>query len=65
MFTALALSREAQNRTGLAIRNVVRQLRLLRAATVAINGTEQTFPAAVPEQQQALLEAITNPKPRH
>lgn len=44
VFTALALSREAQNRTGLAIRNLIRQLRPLRSATIAINGTEQTFP---------------------
>src|SRR4029079_15803665 len=39
VFTALAVSREPQNRSGLAIRNIVRQLRPLRSATVAINGT--------------------------
>lgn len=44
VFTALAVSREVQNRTGLAIRNIVRQLRPLRSATIAINGAEQTFP---------------------
>jgi hypothetical protein len=48
VFTALAVSREVQNRSGLAIRNVVRQLRPLRSATVAINGTLQTFPPAIP-----------------
>ena len=53
VFTALAVSREFQNRTGLAIRNVVRQLRPLRSATVAINGAEQTFPPAVPADKQA------------
>jgi hypothetical protein len=42
VFTALALAREAQNRTGLAIRNLVRQLRPLRSATIAINGAVQT-----------------------
>lgn len=42
VFTALAVSREAQNRTGLAIGNLVRQLRPLRSATIAINGTQQT-----------------------
>ena len=43
VFTALALSREIQSRTGLAIRNVIRQLRPLRSATIAINGSQQTF----------------------
>lgn len=65
VFTALAVSREVQNRTGLAIRNVVRQLRPLRSATVAINGGEQTFPPAVPADQQTLLDALTNPKVTH
>ncbi|MDK3258973.1 IS1634 family transposase, partial [Blastococcus capsensis] len=42
VFTALAVAREVQNRTGLAIGNVIRQLRPLRSATVAINGATQT-----------------------
>ena len=50
VFTALAVSREVQNRTGLAIRNVIRQLRPLRSATIAINGTEQTFAARHPRR---------------
>jgi hypothetical protein len=58
VFTALAVSREVQNRTGLAIRNVIRQLRPLRSATIAINGTRQTFAPAVPDQQQAILDAL-------
>ena len=61
VFTALALSREVQNRTGLAIRNVIRQLRPLRSATIAINGTQQTFPAVIPQQQQAILDALRSP----
>ncbi len=65
VFTALAVSREVQNRTGLSIRNVIRQLRPLRSATVAINGAQQTFPPAVPADQQAILDAITNPKVTH
>jgi hypothetical protein len=59
VFTALAVSREAQNRTGLAIRNIVRQLRPLRAATIAINGTQQTFPPAIPTEKQQILDALT------
>ena len=58
VFTALAVSREVQNRTGLAIRNVVRQLRPLRSATLAINASAQTFPPHIPTDKQAILEAI-------
>jgi hypothetical protein len=59
VFTALAVSREVQNRTGLAIRNVIRQLRPLRSATIAINGVEQTFPPAIPSEKQQILNALT------
>ena len=65
VFAALAVSREVQNRTDLAIRNVIRQLRPLRSATVAINGAQQTFTPAVPADQQAILDALTNPKVTH
>ena len=58
VFTALAVSREVQARTGLAIRNVVRQLRPLRSATIAINGAEQTFPPAIPAEKQVILDAL-------
>ena len=61
VFTALAVSREVQNRTGLAIRNVIRQLRPLRSATIAINGTQQTFPPIIPEPQQTILDALRSP----
>jgi hypothetical protein len=65
VFTALAVSRELQNRTGLALRNVVRQLRPLRSATIAINGTQQTFPPQIPADKQAILDAVTRPTLRH
>jgi len=58
VFTALAISREVQARTGLAIRNVIKQLRPLRSATIAINGTKQTFAPAISGDKQAILEAI-------
>lgn len=60
VFTALAVAREVQHRTGLSIRNVVRQLRPLRSATIAINGTSQAFPPIVPPDQQAILDALTS-----
>ncbi|WP_430298174.1 IS1634 family transposase, partial [Sinomonas sp. B1-1] len=65
VFTALAVSRAVQARTGLAIANVVKQLRPLRSATIAINGTAQTFAPDVPAQQQAILDAIHRPKLTH
>jgi len=65
VFTALAVSRETQQRTGLAIRNVTRQLRPLRSATILSNGAQQTIPPAVPDQQQALLDQITAHNLRH
>ena len=52
VFTALAVAREIQARTGLSIRQVVRQLRPLRSATIAINGTSQTFSPDIPADQQ-------------
>lgn len=65
VFTALAVSREAQARTGLSIRNLTRQLRALRSATIAINGTTHTFPPAIPADQQVVLEALHGPKLTH
>jgi len=61
VFTALAVSREAQHRSGLAIRNLIRQLRPLRSATIAINGTKQTFPPAIPTEQQTLIDLLAAP----
>jgi hypothetical protein len=62
VFTALAVAREAQNRTGLAIRNLVRQLRPLRSATIAINGAVQTIHPAITDHHQALLDALKQPR---
>lgn len=63
VFTALAVSRTVQSRTGLALRNVLKQLRPLRSATIAINGTTQTFAPAIPAEKQAILDAIQSPEP--
>jgi hypothetical protein len=60
VFTALAVSREIQSRTGISIRQVVRQLRPLRSATITINGTTQTFPPEIPAEEQAILETMIN-----
>ena len=58
VFTALAVAREAQDRTGLAIRNVIRQLRPLRSATIAINGAIQTFPPALDPDETTIIDAL-------
>ena len=65
VFSALAISRTVQNRTGLAVRNVIKQLRPLRSATIAINGTTQTFAPNIAAEHQAILDAIRSPKSTH
>lgn len=60
VFTALAISRTIQQHTGLALRRVLRTLRPLRSATIAINGAVQTFPPHLEPDQQALVTAILN-----
>jgi transposase len=55
VFTALAVSHAIQDKTGLAIANVVKQLRPLRSATITINGTSQTFPPQVPDAQAEIV----------
>ena len=63
--TALAVAHSIQERTGLAIAKVVKQLRPLRSATIAINGTTETFPPEVPEAQQKILASLNVPEPGH
>jgi transposase len=58
VFTALAVARTVQDRSGLAIRNVIRQLRPLRSATITINGATQTIPPAIDPARQALLDSL-------
>jgi hypothetical protein len=61
VFTALAVAREIQNRTGLAIRNVIRQLRPLRSAKLAVNGAVQAFrpPSTQAGRQSSLRSPAT------
>ena len=65
VFTALAISRETQNRTGLSLRRVLRSLKPLRSATVEINGVLTTIPPALNPDEQTLLDALQTPAPRH
>lgn len=63
--SALAVAHSIQERTGLAIANVVKQLRPLRSAIIAINGTTETFPPQVPEPQRRILASLNIPEPGH
>lgn len=62
MFTALAIAHIIQERSGLAIAKVIKQLRPLRSAIVAINGTNETFPLEIPAPQRKILDSLTIPK---
>mgnify|MGYP001007499182 FL=1 len=63
VFAALALARLIQQRTGLAIGNVVKKLRPLRSATLVINGTTQTFPPHIPDDLTRVLDDIRTEEP--
>jgi Transposase DDE domain len=64
VFTALAVAHCIQERTGLAIANVIKQLRPLRSATIVINGSAQTFPPEIPSAQAEILARL-GIKPGH
>lgn len=57
-FTALAVARQIQNQTGLAIGNVLKQLRPLRTSTVAVNGTITDIPPDIPAAQREILTSL-------
>jgi mRNA-degrading endonuclease toxin of MazEF toxin-antitoxin module len=58
VLAALAVSRTIQQRCGLALRRVLRTLRPLRSATLAINSAVQTFPPQLDTDQRTLIETI-------
>jgi hypothetical protein len=60
VFAALAVARETQDRTGLAIRNVIRQLRPLRSAVIEAGGAVQAFPPAIGPEQQEIPGGLRN-----
>ncbi|WP_330250390.1 IS1634 family transposase [Nocardia sp. NBC_00565] len=62
VFAALAVARAVQERTGLAIGNVVKQLRPLRTATITINGVTESFPPEIPTAQAEILDRL-GPEP--
>lgn len=58
VFAALAVARTVQQRTGLSIRKVVHALRLLRSATVELNGATQSFPPQLPPAEREILTQL-------
>ncbi|AFJ35210.1 MULTISPECIES: IS1634 family transposase [Mycobacterium] len=65
VFTALAVSREVQTRTGLSLRRFLRTLKPLRSATIDINGVIATFQSALDPESEAILNALADPNSRH
>jgi hypothetical protein len=58
VFAALAISREAQARTGVSINKIVKTLRPLRAATITLAGQQIAVPPHVPDNAQRLLDDL-------
>jgi transposase len=65
VFTALAVSRTVQNRTGLSLRRVLRILKPLRSATIEVNEVTTTIPPALEPSVTAILNALERQTPRH
>jgi len=59
VFAALAVSREAQARAGVSIKKIIQTLRPLRTATISLGSQQVTTPPRIPEEAQAILDAIT------
>lgn len=64
VFTALAVSREVQTRTGLSLWRFLRTLKPLRYATTDINGVIATYPPALNHEVEAILNALRSSNSR-
>jgi hypothetical protein len=58
VFAALAVSREAQARSGLSINKILKTLRPLRSATVTIGNQQITAQPRIPAQAKLLLNDL-------
>ena len=58
VFAALAVSREAQARTGVSIKKIVQTLRPLRSATISLGTRQITAPPRIPDHAQAILHDL-------
>ena len=58
VFAALAVSREAQARTGLSINKILKTLRPLRTATITVGRQQITAEPRIPAEAQAILNNL-------
>ena len=58
VFAALAVSREAQDRTGVSIKKIVQTLRPLRSATISLGRQQITARPRIPDAAQAILNNL-------
>lgn len=58
VFAALAVSREAQARTGVSIKKIIQALRPLRTATISLGNQQITAPPRIPDHAQAILHDL-------
>src|SRR4051794_41751060 len=58
VFAALAVSREAQARTGLSINKIVKTLRPLRTATITLARQQITAEPRIPAAARQILDAL-------
>ncbi|SCG71430.1 hypothetical protein GA0070560_1421, partial [Micromonospora halophytica] len=58
VFAALAISREAQARSGLSINKILKTLRPLRSATITIGTQQVTAHPRIPTETRTLLTAL-------
>jgi hypothetical protein len=58
VFAALAISHEAQARTGLSINRILTTLRPLRSATVTIGSQQVTAQPRIPDDTRTLLRHL-------
>ncbi len=58
VFAALAVSREAQQRTGVSIKKIVQTLRPLRAATISVGGQQLTASPLIPDEARDILDHL-------
>lgn len=65
VFTALALSREVQTRTGLSLRRLLRTLKPLHSAAIDLNGVIATYPPALNTEITTIIEAPKAENSRH
>ena len=58
VFAALAVSREAQARTGMSINKIVKTLQPLRTATITLGAEQIQVPPRVPDDAQLVLDDL-------